>query len=74
MTTVLIHIDPVRCVHSLNCSEVAPAVFVYDRARGAVQVVEHAIELTDRVRAAVEGCPVAAITLRDPLTGEGRQP
>ena len=62
-------IDRDRCIGSGNCSFFAPATFDLDGDLKSVVVDPEGDDPAD-VRAAVEGCPVHAISVED-NTGEG---
>jgi ferredoxin len=69
MSNVKIVIDESLCTSNGACVYAAPDVFSLNENRIAVSkndvVPDH-----DDVRAAAESCPVAAITLFDPISGE----
>jgi ferredoxin len=57
-------IDRERCIGSGNCSFFAPATFDLDADLKAVVVDQSGDDPAD-VAAAIEGCPVNAISLRE---------
>ncbi len=57
-------VDRERCIGSGNCSFYAPSTFELDDGLKSVVVDPGGDDPTD-VRAAVEGCPVNAISIQD---------
>jgi ferredoxin len=60
-----VRVDPNSCVLTGLCAAVAPEVFDVDGDADSSQVILEEVtdaELSDRVREAALGCPVAAIT------------
>jgi ferredoxin len=57
-------VDRERCIGSGNCSFYAPSTFALDDGLKSVVVDPRGDDPAD-VRAAVEGCPVNAISIQD---------
>lgn len=66
-------VDKVLCIGAGICVEVAPTVFSFDEDGKAETPPEVEAPLTKLLDAA-KGCPVLAITLIDPETGEQLYP
>lgn len=66
---LIVKIDHNRCVGSTMCIQYAPGVFALNTNRQST-VINAAGESVDRLRAAAEQCPMEAIILEDPDTGE----
>jgi ferredoxin len=65
-----IEIDLVTCVGFGECVKAAPAVFTLDEFANQSTVIDPRGADDETVLAAAKACPVSAISLHDPVTGE----
>ena len=65
-----IEIDLLACVGFAECAKTAPAVFRLDELANQSTVVDASGADDETVLAAAEACPVSAISLYEPATGE----
>jgi ferredoxin len=58
-----VKVDQDTCIGSGNCEATAPAVFEVKNGKSQVKVDTVAPEQEERVKEAVDGCPVEAISI-----------
>ena len=61
----MFEIDEGLCCAHGDCAEIAPAAFAVDDVARAIGTAP-----TDVLRSAAEACPLGAITVIDPVSGE----
>lgn len=73
MTTdrrVQVVVDERLCVGTRMCTVVAPSMFEFDEAMGVSRAVLDVVALDASLMDAGVNCPVGAVRLTDPVTGE----
>lgn len=67
---VEVEVDPDLCTGAQMCGATAPDTFTYDDEAFTSRGPAGPVPFDERIRDAVESCPVEAITMRDADTGE----
>lgn len=65
-----VSVDGSLCVGTRMCGVIAPEVFEFDEATGVSHAILELSELDDTLLDAGINCPVGAVRLSDPETGE----